>query len=313
MVPGPGMSDQPPRASRPGADTGAGTCAPVGADTGRDEPPALRAGRVPPWEHLVNLLYGIRAPIVLILLIIAFMATISGKPLDGLLTLIAGVSLGWDTGRRARARGKAGRTREDMAHGAREPQAREAGAGEAQAGEPQAGVAQAGVAGAGEAQARESQVPEGGMPGGGAGSAAVLAGRLPGIARPRRPLVVLAGMACGAVYALAVGSFSRFSWPATVPVVALGTAVVVIGWRGPRRFRPVSGPLPVVGTALWGGVFVAGCLWELSSLLQQPNLETGSYAHPTISTLTDPVLATTAGRAVFLAAWLLLGWFLVER
>lgn len=307
MVPGPGMNDQPCRASRPGGDTGgdtgAGTCAPAGADTGPDDAAAVRAGRVAPAEHLLNLVYGFRAPIVLILLIIAFMATISGKPLDGLLTLIAGVSLGWDTGRRARARGKAGRTQQDVAHKPRE----------ARAGGTTARVAQAGEAQAGEAHARESQLPGGEVPGGEAGSAAALAGRLPGIARPRRPLAVLTGLACGAVYALVVGSFSRFSWPATVPVVALGTTVVIIGWRGPRRFRPVPGPLPVAGTALWGGVFVAGCLWELASLLQQPNLETGSYAHPTISTLTDPVLATTAGRAVFLAAWLVLGWFLVER
>jgi hypothetical protein len=60
-------------------------------------------------------------------------------------------------------------------------------------------------------------------------------------------------------------------------------------------------------------VFVAACLWELWSLLEQPNLATSSYAHPTISTLTDPVLSTWAGRSIVLAGWLALGWFLVER
>jgi hypothetical protein len=54
-------------------------------------------------------------------------------------------------------------------------------------------------------------------------------------------------------------------------------------------------------------------LWELWSLLEQPNLATSSYAHPTISTLTDPVLSTWAGRSVVLAGWLGLGGFLVER
>jgi hypothetical protein len=71
--------------------------------------------------------------------------------------------------------------------------------------------------------------------------------------------------------------------------------------------------VPVAGAVLWGAVFVAGCLWELSSLLEQPNLATSSYTHPTISTLTDPLLSTMTGRAAVLAAWLGLGWFLVER
>ena len=61
------------------------------------------------------------------------------------------------------------------------------------------------------------------------------------------------------------------------------------------------------------GVLVAGCLWELGALLQQPSLTTDSYAHPTISTLTDPVLATSPGRAVVLFAWLAFGWYLVKR
>jgi hypothetical protein len=96
-------------------------------------------------------------------------------------------------------------------------------------------------------------------------------------------------------------------------VVALGAAVVVAGWRGPRHSRPAPAKPPAIGLALWGVVLVAGCLWELSSLLRQPTLTTSSYAHPTISTLTDPVLGTWAGRSIFLAAWLGLGWFLVER
>ena len=48
-------------------------------------------------------------------------------------------------------------------------------------------------------------------------------------------------------------------------------------------------------------------------LLQQPSLTTDSYTHPTVSTLTDPVLATGPGRAVVLLAWLAFGWYLVER
>jgi hypothetical protein len=68
-----------------------------------------------------------------------------------------------------------------------------------------------------------------------------------------------------------------------------------------------------MGLLLWLAVILAGCLWELQALLQQPNLTASSYTHPTISTLTDPVLAGWAGRSLLLVVWLLFGWFLVER
>jgi hypothetical protein len=124
---------------------------------------------------------------------------------------------------------------------------------------------------------------------------------------------VLALLAGGVVYAGVMGSFIRYSWPATAGIIGLGTIVVLIGWHGPVRNRPARGRLPVAGTLAWGVVLVAGCLWELAALLLQPSITTDSYAHPTISTLTDPVLATSPGRAAILAAWLALGWYLVER
>ncbi|HEY7359803.1 MAG TPA: hypothetical protein VH642_03265 [Streptosporangiaceae bacterium] len=132
-------------------------------------------------------------------------------------------------------------------------------------------------------------------------------------ARWRRPVLPAAWLAAGVLYAVVIGSFSRYSWPATVPVAGLGAAVVAVGWRAPRLARPAPARPPAAGLALWGLLFVSACLWELWSLLEQPNLATGSYAHPTISTLTDPVLSTWAGRSVVLAGWLGLGWFLVER
>jgi len=89
--------------------------------------------------------------------------------------------------------------------------------------------------------------------------------------------------------------------------------VAILGWHGPVRARPDGGRLPVAGTLAWLVVLVAGCLWELSALIQQPSLTTDSYAHPTISTLTDPLLATSPGRMLILFAWVAFGWYLVER
>jgi hypothetical protein len=149
-----------------------------------------------------------------------------------------------------------------------------------------------------------------------AGSARPSAAAPDGAAAPRygiRLLIAVAAVAAGASYAIIVGSFSRFSWPATAAVVSVGVLVVLAGWQPPRRPRPDGGLLPRTGVLLWGGVLVAGGLWELWSLFQQPAMDTTSYAHPTISALTDPVLTAQPGRALVLGGWLLLGWYLVRR
>jgi len=218
---------------------------------------------------------GFRAPVVWILLAIAFFTSISGKPVDGVLMLIVAIGLAWDAGRRALHRLETERHPET----GRPPEAGR---------RPEAGHG---------AEARRGVVP---WP----------AGRYSG---RRRLMAVAALLACGAAYAGVVGSFARYSWPVTACIIVLGTVVVLIGWHGPVRARPARGRLPVAGTLAWVAVLVAGCLWELDALLQQPSITTDSYAHPTISTLTDPVLATSPGRAVVLFAWLSFGWYLVER
>jgi len=233
--------------------------------------PTVGAG---PAGRVIMVLSGLRQPIVLILLLIAFFSTISGKPLDGLLMLLVAAGLAWDAGRRSRELPR----RPDVAA---------------------AGNAPAGPAG------DQSPATKAG-PAGDQSSA-------PPPSRRRRAVLAVTWLAGGALYAAVVGSFSRYSWPATAGVVALGAIVVLIGWPGPLRPRPDPGRLPMPGTALWGGLLVAGGLWELGALIQQPGLTVSSAAHPTISTLTDPLLGSHGGRSIALAVWLLLGWLLVER
>jgi len=235
----PGPEDQ--HAQNRDAGGSATGCAGAVADPGRPAGRALAA------------LAGLRAPVVWVLLAIAFFTAISGRPVDGVLMLIVAAGLVWDAGRRA------------LRH-----------------------------------------------PGAVGAAGARRAGRLRAGGR-RRLLVAGAPLAGGALYAGAVGSFSRYSWPATAGIIGLGTVVVLVGWHGPLRDRPHGGRLPVAGTLAWLVVLVAGCLWELAALLQQPSLTTDSYSHPTVSTLTDPLLATSPGRSVVLLAWLALGWYLVER
>jgi len=163
---------------------------------------------------------------------------------------------------------------------------------------------------AGRRALRHSDIPGAARAAGAAGAAGAPASRAGG---RRRVILASALLAGGAAYAGVVGSFSRYSWPATAGIIGLGTIVVVIGWHGPLRARPDGGRLPLAGTLAWIVVLVAGCLWELASLLQQPSLTTDSYSHPTISTLTDPLLASSPGRSIVLLGWLALGWYLVER
>jgi hypothetical protein len=120
-------------------------------------------------------------------------------------------------------------------------------------------------------------------------------------------------VAAGLTYAVVVGAFKRYSWPATMAVVVLGCLMVAIGWQGPLRQRAELTGRALRAAWLWAVVMVAGGLWELSSLLQQPHLTTDSPAHPTISALTDPLLSSHPGRAIALGAWLLIGWFLAGR
>ncbi len=132
-----------------------------------------------------------------------------------------------------------------------------------------------------------------------------------GFPAPPPWLLVMVGL----LYAVLIGEFGRYSWPATVAVIAPAGAGLVFAWH--RPLRPARTPRPIrpaarAGALAWAGLFITLGLWELSALLLQPTLTTDSYAHPTISVLTDPVLATHLGRSIALFAWLATGWFLVE-
>jgi len=121
---------------------------------------------------------------------------------------------------------------------------------------------------------------------------------------PPRLRLVAIGSAAAVIYALTVGSFTRYSWPATAGVVGLGASVVVVGWGGPTRQRRIPAKFTRIGAFTWGILFFGASLWELAALLMQPNIATSSYAHPTISTLTDPLLASAPGRTVALLGWI---------
>jgi hypothetical protein len=115
------------------------------------------------------------------------------------------------------------------------------------------------------------------------------------------------------VYSVVVGGFARYSWPATVVVLLPGVLVLWISWRIPSRPGSDPGPIDTIGVVAWVSVFVGAAIWELITLLQQPSLSTPSYDHPTLSTLTDPILASHPGRTIGMILWLSFGWFLLRR
>jgi hypothetical protein len=106
--------------------------------------------------------------------------------------------------------------------------------------------------------------------------------------------------------------FAVHTYPLTVATGLIGIGVVGWAWLtapdATARRRP-----SLHGLLVWGGVFLALGLWELTALLGQPTLAETSADHPTISFLLEPILATYAGRAAALALWALAGRGLVRR
>ena len=88
----------------------------------------------------------------------------------------------------------------------------------------------------------------------------------------------------------------------TIAVATPALAGVMLAWRTSPRNGASASSLPAWGLRAWIVVFVALGLWELMALLMQSSLVVADPAHPTISTLMDPVLAAGYRRALFLLA-----------
>jgi hypothetical protein len=233
--------------SRPGRS---GTARPSsraeGTGDGQGGAPAAGAGPAP--GHLAAALTGLREPIVVLLLIIGFMSWISGKPLDGLLIILAGAGLAWDAGRRSRQTSPAVVSPAEASAataGPVEASPAEVGPTEASSVKADPAAPEDAVLTATAAAPRPAGVTAAGAAAG--APPAPIADGPSARARRRRPALLAVGLAGGVLYAVVVGSFSRYSWPATVAVAGLGAAVVAVGWRAPatpgrsRPGRPPSG------------------------------------------------------------------------
>jgi len=126
----------------------------------------------------------------------------------------------------------------------------------------------------------------------------------------RTALVVAAGLLCG----WWVTALTPFSAGATVAVLAFGAAEIAAAEVLRRRRHPHrpsgAGRRPVLqGLAYlpWLLAIAGLAAWELFELFSLPR-----SAHPTISSMVDPLLAHHALRWLAFAAWAWLGWELAR-
>ncbi len=117
----------------------------------------------------------------------------------------------------------------------------------------------------------------------------------------------------GVAYAAIVGSLDRYTWPTTIAVTVPAAVGLVVAWRASAGSTDKPASLSPAGTAAWAVVWVGASAWELTALYLQPSLTTDSPAHPTLSYLANPLLATTPGRSIVLFLWLSFGWYLARR
>lgn len=113
-------------------------------------------------------------------------------------------------------------------------------------------------------------------------------------------------------YAAIAALPDRFSWPATLLVALPGVVVVALARRPSVHSRCFPAVQPG-GARPWVVMLVGIALWELVNLALQPSFTVGSYDHPTLSVLAEPILAGYPGRWAGVAVWLAGGWYLLER
>ncbi|MEU4421693.1 hypothetical protein AB0F81_13800 [Actinoplanes sp. NPDC024001] len=106
-------------------------------------------------------------------------------------------------------------------------------------------------------------------------------------------------------YALVAALCRPLTGSALVAVLLAGLPLVLIGvWRRPRRAEPAGGR----SAAVWLGAAALAVAFELGVWLGPDDA-----AHPTLSTLADPLLSTYPGRVLGYLLWLGGGLWLVTR
>lgn len=168
------------------------------------------------------------------------------------------------------------------------------------------------------------------------GTAALLvwdAGRSPAIRAVPRPAPARLRARTGMVLSTLAFGF-LVSWlPRDAPALHLAFAVpgLAVVWGLLRRPAPGTVDRSADGTTdgasdvatdsvvpgrawlVWLFLGLLLALIELGSFLSQPDARTDNPSHPTVSTVVEPWLDGQAARALVLAVWLAMGWWLYRR
>jgi hypothetical protein len=101
--------------------------------------------------------------------------------------------------------------------------------------------------------------------------------------------------------------FRPFTLPALVFTLGAGLAAIAVGSRFLRPVGPAATG-PASGAGMWAVLAGAAGLWQLQAFLQHPRSE-----HPTVSSMTNPLLQSSASRALAMLLWLAAGVWLARR
>jgi len=127
--------------------------------------------------------------------------------------------------------------------------------------------------------------------------------------RPSRIITVLVLAGAAAVLALT----PRHGLPDEIVLIVSGVLVFLVAWPDHEVAEKEWNARMRRTAALWAGVGIAFCLWELTMYFLGTYVDSGRNAFPALSDLLDPLLQNPVGRVIFVAAWLLGGVALARR
>jgi hypothetical protein len=125
--------------------------------------------------------------------------------------------------------------------------------------------------------------------------------------KPKANSLFLAAGAIGlAITLTALPRRSEIAISLMVVIFLIAMALVWYKDAGPESRRT---PELIRSKWLWFAVVIAACLWELTSYIRS-DMVGDPLAYPTVSILMGPIMNDPIGRGVFVAVWLLIGFWL---
>jgi hypothetical protein len=127
---------------------------------------------------------------------------------------------------------------------------------------------------------------------------------------PLGPMWIFVGVLVCLGFGVLIGQWAPASAGVVVAISIPGLLILPLAWR-PVSDQEIA--RPGRGKWTWAGVMVLVCGWELISFLSQPDAQTDSFDHPTLSAILNPLFGSATVRSVLLVVWLGIGMWLARR